>query len=119
MALVASALVRTKSCSRICVTLARLWPLMAAISGTEAPASARAVTAVWRRCVYWMAASSSASGRRARRPGAAARAAAPSRLTPSVVEAVRDGRQPKGIRLGELTRVMPKEWTERRHHAGS
>ena len=33
-------------------------------------------------------------------------------LAPDIVEAVLDGRQPKGMQLEELTRVMPSTWAE-------
>jgi hypothetical protein len=35
-------------------------------------------------------------------------------LAPDVVEAILDGRQPKGIQLEALTRVMPSTWAEQR-----
>ena len=33
-------------------------------------------------------------------------------LAPDIVEAILDGRQPKGMQLEELTRVMPSTWHE-------
>ena len=35
-------------------------------------------------------------------------------LAPDIVEAILDGRQPKGMQLEELTRVMPSAWEEQR-----
>ena len=35
-------------------------------------------------------------------------------LAPDIVEAVLDGRQPKGMQLEELTRAMPSGWEEQR-----
>jgi hypothetical protein len=35
-------------------------------------------------------------------------------LAPDIVEAVFDGRQPKGMQLEELARVMPSTWAEQR-----
>jgi hypothetical protein len=35
-------------------------------------------------------------------------------LAPDIVEAIFDGRQPKGMQLEELTRTMPREWGEQR-----
>jgi hypothetical protein len=35
-------------------------------------------------------------------------------LAPDIVEAILDGRQPKGLQLEELTRVMPSTWAEQR-----
>jgi hypothetical protein len=35
-------------------------------------------------------------------------------LAPDLVEAILDGRQPKGMQLEELTRVMPSGWKEQR-----
>ena len=36
-------------------------------------------------------------------------------LAPDIVEAILDGRQPKGMQLEELTRAMPSEWEEQRN----
>jgi hypothetical protein len=35
-------------------------------------------------------------------------------LAPDVVEAVLDGRLPKGVRLEELVRPLPADWAEQR-----
>jgi hypothetical protein len=35
-------------------------------------------------------------------------------LAPGIVEAILDGRQPKGLQLEELTRVLPSPWEEQR-----
>jgi hypothetical protein len=35
-------------------------------------------------------------------------------LTPEIQEAILDGRQPKGMQLEELTKVMPMEWEEQK-----
>ena len=35
-------------------------------------------------------------------------------LAPDIVEAILDGRQPKGMQLEELTRAMPSGWAEHR-----
>ena len=35
-------------------------------------------------------------------------------LGPDIVEAILDGRQPKGMQLEELTRTMPSAWDEQR-----
>lgn len=35
-------------------------------------------------------------------------------LAPDIVEAILDGRQPKGIQLEDLTRAMPMGWEEQR-----
>ena len=35
-------------------------------------------------------------------------------LAPDIVEAILEGRQPKGLQLEELTRAMPSEWEEQR-----
>jgi hypothetical protein len=35
-------------------------------------------------------------------------------LAPDIVQAILDGRQPKGMQLEELTRVMPSTWAEQR-----
>ncbi|MER2634580.1 MAG: hypothetical protein ABTQ30_12065 [Rhizobiaceae bacterium] len=35
-------------------------------------------------------------------------------LTPDIVEAILDGRQPKATQLEDLTRVMPSTWAEQR-----
>ena len=35
-------------------------------------------------------------------------------LAPDIQEAILDGRQPKGMQLEELTKVMPSEWGEQR-----
>ncbi len=35
-------------------------------------------------------------------------------LTPDIVEAILDGRQPKGLQLEELTRALSGEWEEQR-----
>jgi hypothetical protein len=35
-------------------------------------------------------------------------------LAPDIVEAVLDGRQPKGLQLKELTRSQPSKWEELR-----
>jgi hypothetical protein len=35
-------------------------------------------------------------------------------LAPDIVEAILDGRQPKGMQLEDLTRVMPSTWEEQR-----
>jgi hypothetical protein len=35
-------------------------------------------------------------------------------LAPDIIEAILDGRQPKGMQLEELTRVMPSVWEEQR-----
>ena len=35
-------------------------------------------------------------------------------LAPDIVEAILDGRQPKGMQLEELTRTMPSTWTAQR-----
>ena len=35
-------------------------------------------------------------------------------LAPDIQETILDGRQPKGMRLEELTRVMPSAWDEQR-----
>lgn len=35
-------------------------------------------------------------------------------LAPDIQEAILDGRQPKGMQLEELTRVMPSGWGEQR-----
>jgi hypothetical protein len=37
-------------------------------------------------------------------------------LAPDIVEAVLDGRHPKGMQLEELTRAMPSAWDEQRQH---
>ena len=39
-------------------------------------------------------------------------------LAPDIQEAILDGRQPKGMQLEELTRVMPSEWGEQRRRVG-
>ena len=36
-------------------------------------------------------------------------------LAPDIVEAVLDGRQPKGMQLEKLTRAMPSAWEEQQH----
>jgi hypothetical protein len=36
-------------------------------------------------------------------------------LSPDIVEAILDGRQPKGMQLEELSRAMPSEWEEQRN----
>ena len=36
-------------------------------------------------------------------------------LAPDIVEAILDGRQPKGMQLEELTRAMPSAWEEQQH----
>ena len=35
-------------------------------------------------------------------------------LAPDIVEAIRDGRQPKGMQLEEVTRKMPSGWEKQR-----
>jgi hypothetical protein len=35
-------------------------------------------------------------------------------LAPDIVEAILDGREPKGLQLGELTKPMPTDWEEQR-----
>ena len=35
-------------------------------------------------------------------------------LAPEIQEAILDGRQPKGMQLEELTKVMPMEWEEQK-----
>ena len=35
-------------------------------------------------------------------------------LAPDIVEAILEGRQPKGMQLEELTRAMPSGWVEQR-----
>ncbi len=35
-------------------------------------------------------------------------------LAPDIVEAILDGRQPKGLQLEDLTRVLPSGWEEQR-----
>ncbi len=40
-------------------------------------------------------------------------------LAPDIQEAILDGRQPKGMQLEELTRVMPSEWGEQRRRMGT
>ena len=35
-------------------------------------------------------------------------------LAPDIVEAIRDGRQPKGMQLEEVTRKMPSGWEDQR-----
>ena len=35
-------------------------------------------------------------------------------LAPDIVEAILDGRQPKGMQLEELTRAMPSGWENQR-----
>jgi hypothetical protein len=35
-------------------------------------------------------------------------------LAPDIVEAILDGRQPKGMQLEDLTRVLPNAWEEQR-----
>jgi hypothetical protein len=35
-------------------------------------------------------------------------------LAPEIVEAILDGRQPKGLQLEHLTQVMPSAWEEQR-----
>ena len=35
-------------------------------------------------------------------------------LAPDIVEAILDGRQPKGMQLEDLTRVIPSTWAEQR-----
>jgi hypothetical protein len=35
-------------------------------------------------------------------------------LAPDIVEAVLDGRQPKGLRLEDLTQTLPSAWDEQR-----
>ena len=35
-------------------------------------------------------------------------------LAPDIVEAILDGRQPKGMQIEELTRAMPIAWEEQR-----
>ena len=37
-------------------------------------------------------------------------------LAPDIVEAILEGRQPKGMPLEELTRAMPSAWHEQRQH---
>jgi len=37
-------------------------------------------------------------------------------LAPDIVEAILDGRQPKGLRLAALLRSMPKAWKEQHRH---
>ena len=37
-------------------------------------------------------------------------------LAPDLVEAILDGRQPKGLRLAELLGNGPAVWREQRHH---
>jgi len=37
-------------------------------------------------------------------------------LAPDIVEAILDGRQPKGLRLAELLGNGPAVWREQRHH---
>ena len=39
-------------------------------------------------------------------------------LAPDIQEAILDGRQPKGMQLEEMTRVMPSEWGEQRRRVG-
>ena len=39
-------------------------------------------------------------------------------LAPDIVDAVLDGRQPKGMQLEDLTRVMPSAWDEQRASVG-
>ena len=36
-------------------------------------------------------------------------------LAPDIVEAILDGRQPKGLQLEELTRAMPSAWEEQQY----
>ena len=36
-------------------------------------------------------------------------------LAPDIVEAILEGRQPKGMQLEELTRAMPSGWEEQHH----
>ena len=40
--------------------------------------------------------------------------AAPLLRAPDIVEAILDGRQPKGMQLDDLTRPMPSGWEEQR-----
>jgi len=40
--------------------------------------------------------------------------AAPPLRAPDIVEAILDGRQPKGMQLEDLTRPMPSGWEEQR-----
>ena len=35
-------------------------------------------------------------------------------LAPDIVEAILDGRQPKGLQLEDLTRALPNDWEEQR-----
>jgi hypothetical protein len=37
-------------------------------------------------------------------------------LAPDLVEAVLDGRSPKGVRLEDLVRPLPADWAEQRDH---
>ena len=37
-------------------------------------------------------------------------------LAPDIVEAILDGRQPKGMQLEDLTRAQPSAWDEQTHH---
>lgn len=39
-------------------------------------------------------------------------------LAPDIQEAILDGRQPKGMQLDALTRVMPSKWGEQRDNVG-
>jgi hypothetical protein len=39
-------------------------------------------------------------------------------LAPAIVEAILDGRQPKGLQLEDVTRAMPITWDEQRKMAG-
>ena len=36
-------------------------------------------------------------------------------LAPDIIEAILDGRQPKGLQLEELTKALPSVWDEQRH----
>ena len=37
-------------------------------------------------------------------------------LAPDIVEAILDGRQPKGLQMVELTGRLPSTWAAQRHH---
>lgn len=37
-------------------------------------------------------------------------------LAPDIVEAILDGRQPKGLKLGEVLRNVPMSWCEQRRN---
>lgn len=39
-------------------------------------------------------------------------------LAPEITQALLDGRQPKGLRLEDLTKAIPAGWAEQRHHFG-